>query len=245
MKKLTQALSALALAMGLAANAQAVPLSDLLAGGSITVGDKLFDTWTYNYIATDATRVFAPTNIDVSGIDNGGEYGLMFTVSEGELTVTGDDLYNFVDLSLGFRASVMTPGMGINGVTLNLVSAVLANSGEGGLGAPGSDLGSFIQEWVGTAAAGTDLVDWLEVEFSWLGGDTSEVGVLSDTGTFAPKSEVWVTKDILVWASLLTDTAGLFSFSQTFSQAAIPEPATALLLGLGLAGMGLARRRKA
>jgi hypothetical protein len=61
---------------------------------------------------------------------------------------------------------------------------------------------------------------------------------------FDAQSEIWVSKNILVWATDSTDSAGLNGFEQRFSQAVIPEPSTFLLLGGGLAGLAFYARRR-
>jgi len=73
------------------------------------------------------------------------------------------------------------------------------------------DSGSFIAENVGTAIGLADL-GFLDIEFSQLDGAVFDN--LSDSANFAPLSEIWVTKNILVWAVELNDQAGLNSFTQ-------------------------------
>jgi hypothetical protein len=232
-------LLALALTMA-AAGAQAVPLSTLLSGGSITAGDKLFDNWLVGrYDTSIAGKTFDAGNIDVTALTDGGMDpgpGLSFTVSQGELSISGDDLSAYIDLQFGFRASVLTPGLKIKDNSLRLTGSSLVYTADGE-----NDLGVDIKETIGTAVGAADLGD-KEVVSRVL--DELVTQTLLDSAAFAPQSEIWVTKYIRVWALDALDTATLISFDQRFSQISVPEPATLALLALGFAGLAATRRRK-
>jgi hypothetical protein len=239
-----KAAGCLAIAFAAVGSAQAATatLAELFKpGGSIQAGDKLFDNWTQNFYDTSfAGKTFNPANILVTSLDDGGLNpgpGLSFSVLNGELSVTGANVYTYIDLQIGFRASVLLPGLAIKDVSLGL------GIGDGVLewrtAPPVNDLGMYVHEDVGTTAGGDDL-GTNEVEFSVL--DNALTSNLTDTASFAPQSELWVTKNILVWSQNATDTATLSGFEQRFSQTPIPEPASFALVGVALAAAAAARR---
>ena len=241
MKRSIPALSCLVLLLSTLGTAQAIPLSNLFNGASLTIGDKLFDQWTPVFQGSSDGRTINTSNIDVTTLGPVGPNpldpgrGLRFTVLNNELTVTGDGIFAYLDLKFGFRVSALDPGFKIKD------NFLVSGSSLSRLADGNNDLGTYILETIGTAAGLADL-GIKDVEASVL-NDVVNFD-LTDAATFSPQRDIWVTKNILVWSQDIGDTAALNVFEQRFSQTqAVPEPGMLALLGVaGLAGC-LTRRR--
>ena len=240
MKRPVIVVSLMLVVLCVAVGAYATPLTDLLNGGSIIAGDKLFDQWQLvSYAASDPSRGFNAANIDVQAITDGGLNpgpGLSFIAANNELSVTGDGIYAFVDLMFGFRVSILDPTLKIKDNSLWLNGWTLEWMSDGS-----NDLGVYIRETVGTAP-GLDDLGVKNVERSVLDDVLSPDSKLFDSAVFPPQSQIWVTKNILVWSVDPTDTAALTGFDQRFSQV-IPEPSTYALLCISLGVIGFVRRK--
>ncbi len=243
----------------LATPAKAVHIGDLVSGGSMIVGDKLFDQFrvTENSIGGDVTgrSEVNLSNIDVTG-DNSDALnpGLIFTSLNNELrivqaaaTPTGE-----LDLDFIFRVSTLD---GKAKIKDNSLTAEFGGTApDGGLPAFQTDHFAEVRERLfHDALLTTPVLDLINIpiekdvhrDVDDSGGVFSDQSGLVVSKEFAELSELWVLKDFRVQTASAGELAEILSFEQHFSQ--VPEPTTIALLGIGLAGLAGAevrRRRK-
>lgn len=197
-----------------------VVLSTLVVGGSITVGDKLFDQFSYS----STGDMPSATGVNVIPIVDGvGNLGIRF---QGGFLDLFDDEPS--DALIAYRVTVLDP--------LFLISDVNLAGNPVVIGPPGAESGLI-------GVSETFLLDDPLVELAIF--DIKPGPRVSVDGSLLtiPLQTLHVQKNILAFADGEGSVATLSFVDQTFSQVAVPEPSTISLLILGLAAAWRLRRK--
>ena len=199
------------------ANAASVSLDELVAGGTLTSGDKTISNVTY----TPVGDMPAATDVVVSTIFDGTNYGFRF--NGGFFDFGGDDAAS--DAFIEFKVTVDDPGMEIIGVTL-LGNPAVVGTGNG--------VAQITETFLPTVTdVQLDIHDFQPGSF--VGFDS----VTFDEG----HSSLMVQKDLLLDADQGA-VATLSFFDQYFIQQPVPEPASLGLLAIGFIGLLAQRQRR-
>ncbi len=198
-------------------------LEELAGGGDIVIDDKRFGNWS---VIDTSTLPVDTGAIQVLALDDQPlNPGLQYNTSDG-FSVTGLDL---IDLFIEFSVS-----------TIDGTARIKDNSLEIGDFAFGSgNFGGFITIFEDVRDASGSLIGDKLVMADNLPPPLFD---LFDSATFSPQATIDVETWILAGGDDPNDSVSLTSFTQRFSQ--IPEPATLLLVGVGLAGFGIARKKR-
>lgn len=224
------------LALGLGANrAEAIPLSDLLSGGTLTVDDKIFSNFTFSVDRPDLDTT-TPGLQNVSGPADA--TGINVTV----LSAFNDPLHQTLTFSGGFSAG---NGAGAGDADYLIGYTVTTTNGLPLI----HDIELSFNGLVQNPFAFTNVV-----EQAFVANNPVPVGSIAVTNppavfgnsmvlTGGPFTSVNVLKNI----HLVAAAGGIVTISainQTISQVSVPEPMSLLLLGSGLAAIGIWKRRQ-
>lgn len=212
---------------------QSVSLANLIAGDTIVVGDKVFSGFSY----APSGDMPAAAAVQVIGKILGNSVELLFSGAFHDLP--GGSASN---AGLGFNVTVTDPLMFITNVRL-----------AGTLHTLGSDAQVAIKEgFSGLPPAIDPNFPDMYIMRHIVGGVPSPFNQTEDSVDFQQSHGVpgfqslRVLKDIFADAGSATfNQASVTTFTQTFDQIEIPEPATMALAGLsGIALVVVARRRR-
>lgn len=218
--------------LALPTTSQAVLLSDLFQGATITADDKLFSNWNLLSIS-QVSGLVDTTKIDVTPlVDDPFNPGVKFTADFDALgTLFGHPGGAFAQLRFSFDVST-TNGQALIKDNSLLINDFIFDSG------PNASI--TISETIHDVT-GLPLGDKMVVARP---GDSPNSGNPAhfDAANFAPQSLVHVEKFIDIQGPDQNDGARLLMFEQRFSQ--VPEPASLALLGAVVVGGMLSRPRE-
>lgn len=211
-------LSSIFLAIGIlvgslltALEAEAIPLDQLLAGDSLTQGDKQFDNFSSSDLTPDPTVFVVGTTVN-------GQHG--FVIS-GDVSDKQEEVFN---VDFDYRVTVLNTGLNIHGVTSTF---------------------SFTGDLDPSASMTT------KNEFFADAGHTVALGsLITGTGVGLSTGSILLSQDIhQLFVRLSINEVGPLStkvdIQTTFAQApaGVPEPTSLVLLGSGLIGLAIWRRK--
>jgi hypothetical protein len=184
---------------------------------SILVGDKLFSDFTFNATGNDPVNLLGAGDISLMGRSNSIGYGIRI---QGGFTALGTQNFDYV---IDYTVTVTNAPFLISDLHMLYNGSIVA---------PGS---SSVGETITTNGF---FVDQLNVF------DPPTTNMQADVFLNTPVSSLEISKDINVDGNGTGGQAHITFIDQIFSQQAIPEPSSMMLVIAGLAGLGIWGRRR-
>lgn len=197
-------------------------LDELFGGGTITIGDKIFENWKIlNVFDGD------PADIRVDSIDDKHNPGITFIGTQGVFQFAFAGVTGFRSFEFGFDVEVLEGPLRIKDNELIVEFGPVTHNGGA-------------QVFEGVLDANGDLL--VEKIVDCLGETACANRTFSTTRNFSPQALIHVEKTILLQAPDGGSGVQILSITQRFSQT--PEPASLLIVGAGLGALLLFRRRR-
>ena len=208
-----------------AVRAAVVPLSSLLDGQALTLGDKRFSNFTFSSTGDDPVSA-SNVDVDLTTNDNN-RYNLRFSFSREALAAPAE---RTTDVVVCYQVDVIG-NQRMNGVGLVFDSTI-------GQGSPGLASAS-VTESISAISQGGEDIGQLTVRNDGPGGlgDT----ISSNLAVNPPAATLYFCKDIIVSSRAGGGLVTISTVDNIITQ--VPEPTSAALLGVAAIGL-LARRRR-
>ena len=201
---------------------ETINLTTLIDNGlSVQIGDKVFGDFYWNDTSNSGAPDMAASNVNLRALSNLNDIGFRMEFQL-PLTAGADENKDFL---FEYTAAITNSS--------NLISDIhLSVTGDtGGFGF------ASLAETAYANGRGAGDVGQLD---AFLGALFPPESATSATNLNYSVTKLWITKDVVVYG--YDDHASISAIEQTFSQ--IPEPSTALLVGLGLLGVVAVNRQR-